>query len=145
MKHFRPFVLLLLPLLLAAGCGGGRSSQPSVRQIKEMVAVQIKKADKMMGGKYIDNITILDSISFDGNNVVYDNTIDEDRARMTIKDFMDAPVKDALEINLQLNWATNPSLEPIKTMIKRLGGMIYYNYIGSQTGDSFSITIDPED
>ena len=142
MKHIRRIVLLLLPLLLVAGCGGKRAS---VQKIKEMVAVEIEKADKQLGGKYIDNVTLLRSVSFDGQNVTYDNLFDEERARMTIREFMDSPQKDALEINLQVNWATNPSLEPVKVMIRRLGGMIRYDYTGSRTGDGFSITIDPKD
>lgn len=142
MKHFRHYILLLLPLLLVAGCGGW---QPSVQKTQKMVTVEMDKANKLLAGKYLDNMTILDSITFDGKNVVYHNTIDEDRAQMTIKDFMDAPVKDALEFNLQLTWATNPNMEPLKNRIKRLNGMIYYHYFGSRTGDSFSIEIDPED
>ena len=134
-------ILLLLPLLLVAGCGG----RTSVQKAKDLIDIQIKKADKLLGDKYIDDITILKSISFDGKNVVYDNVIDEERTRITVREIMDSPRKDALEINLQLGWATNPDMETVKKMVKMVGGMIYYNYTGSQTGDSFTITIDPED
>ena len=135
----------ILPVLLTAALAVGCKNQPSQQKIAALVVSEVEKANKIISGKHVDAVTICDSLSFDGKNVFYHNTLDEDIAQTTIQEYVESAQKDALEINLQLTWATNPSMEPVKNMVRSLGGMIYYNYTGPRTGESFTITIDPED
>ncbi len=137
--------LLLLPLLLAVVLVAGCKYQSPKQKAAAYLTTEIQKANKLMAGKYVDDITLCDAVLFNGKDVVYNFTYDEVRAQMTIRDFTETPQKDALDINLQLTWATNPSMAALKKLVKTLGGMIIYNYTGSLTGEGFTITIDPED
>lgn len=137
--------LLILPLLLAVVLVAGCKYQSPKQRTAAILTTEIQKANKLMGGKYVDDLTLCDSVVFNGTDVIYNYIYDETRAQMTIRDFAETPQKDALDINLQLAWATNPSMAALKKMVKTVGGMIIYNYTGSQTGEGFTITIDPED
>lgn len=128
----RILVVLAAIAILASGCN-------SVEKIvaKSILKAEIEEANKDLSGKYVDEITIMSSCEFDGKNIFYNYEIDEELVSL---DDIDISI---LEDSITEEWKTNPDLKELTHQLNILEGSAIYSYTGSNTGESFSITIHP--
>lgn len=83
-------------------------------------------------------MTTFSSCIFDGRNIIYYYyVIDEDLVSLDDIDI------SLLEDNIIENWKTNPDLKKLIHQLNILEGSAIYGYTGSNTGETFSITIHP--
>ena len=128
----RILVVLAAIAILASGCN-------SVEKIvaKSILKAEIEEANEDLSGKYVDEITIMSSCEFDGKNIIYNYVIDEDQVAFDDID------RSLLEDNINSLWETNPDLKGLTHQLNILEGSAIYSYTGSNTGETFSITIHP--
>ncbi len=126
-------LLLFSALIVLAGCGASAEKQFA----KTSLEAECQVANKTLAGKYVDAATLCKSCEFDGKNVIYNYELDEELATIESID------KSILESNILETWKTNPAVRATKQNLIILDGSAVYNYTGSKTGKTLTVTIKP--
>lgn len=126
-------LLLFSALIVLAGCGASAEKQFA----KTALEAECQVANKTLAGKYIDAATLCKSCEFDGKNVIYNYELDEELAAIESID------KSILESNILETWKTNPAVRATKQNLIILDGSVVYNYTGSKSKKTLTVTIKP--
>ncbi len=126
-------LLLFSALIVLAGCGASTEKQFA----KTALEMECQVANQTLADKYVDAVTICKSCQFDGKNVIYNYELDEELAALESID------KSLLESRILENWKTNPAVRATKQNLLILDGSVVYNYTGSKSKKTLTVTIKP--
>ena len=137
MKRTIIILLGIIPFLCFMACNGVSSNSNSLekKEAREQLKLEVELVNKTLVGKQVDDVTTMTACKFDGMNLIYKYTIDENIVRV------DEISESALKEHLQQEWEFNSQLQTTKRCLQKLGGNVVYKYIGSKSNKSLTITI----
>lgn len=90
----------------------------------------------------VDEATVLTSASLEGNNVVYEYSLNEEYVSIESVAENELSVKAQIKQNMRGN---DPSIANLKKQCKAANAGILYRYVGNITGQVFNITFSPSE
>ena len=137
MKNIKLLMSLLMVIIMTS-CINHTNTQYNNEEIREIVNEAAEKANKLMAGQKLDEMTTALSVKFDGTNFVYTYEIDENL--MTIEQLR--LLQDNLILSIKNGWDNDPNMIKLKTALKQIEGNAIYHYIGSKSKETHTITIE---
>lgn len=135
MKRFLIVAASGLFLLVVAASCSGISKKKAARTIQASVDI----ANEQIAGKRVDAITIVDSVVFNGVDLLYYDTVDERLMSMgTLNDNI-----SVLKSKVMASWTTDESLVVMGSLLKELGGEVVYIYSGSESHEILTFSFVP--
>ena len=131
-------VFYLFVMLLALSCSNGKPSQEEINKAKEALKFDAEFTNKQLSGKWVDDMTLLNSCEFDGQNYVFNEEIDE--GYITIDAMREQ--QETITTNAKAMLENNPQFASCKENLKKIGGKVVYNYVGSASKKVLTITIE---
>lgn len=119
------------------GDGNLTEHEKQVKEAKEYLSADVALSNKQTAGMKVDEATKLQSIVFDGQNIIYTFEIDE--SYYTISQFR--TIQDELEKKLRKEFYSNKDLAEVRYYLSILEGTAIYNYVGNKTKQVLTIRI----
>ncbi len=154
----KKILLSMMVLAALASCSNKASNQPTgsseaavenadSAQVANIPADEAKAnmqaiaeaANKLISEEKDAQMATSASVEFDGQNFIYNFEIDE--TEMTIAELNSA--KDELQSKLKKDLEEKKNYQVIKDNLKALNGKVIYQYVGSHTKKTSTITIEP--
>lgn len=119
------------------GDGNLTEHEKQVKEAKEYLSADVVLSNKQAAGTKVDEATKLQSIVFDGQNIIYTFEIDE--SYYTISQFR--TIQDELEKEQRKEFYSNKDLAEVRYYLSILEGTAIYNYVGNKTKQVLTIRI----
>ena len=119
------------------GDGNLTEHEKQVKEAKEYLSADVVLSNKQTAGTKVNEATKLQSIVFDGQNIIYTFEIDE--SYCTISQFR--TIQDELEKEQRKEFYSNKDLAKIRYYLSILEGTAIYNYVGNKTKQVLTIRI----
>ncbi len=119
------------------GDGNLTEHEKQVKKAKEYLSADVALSNKKAAGMKVDEATKLQSIVFDGQNIIYTFEIDE--SYYTISQFR--TIQDELEKEQRKEFYSNKDLAEVRYYLSILEGTAIYNYVGNKTKQVLTIRI----
>lgn len=107
-----------------------------IKEAKEYLSADVALSNKQAAGTKVDEITKLESIVFDGQNIIYTYEVDE--SYNTISQLRSA--QNELEKELRKEFSSK-DLAEIRYYLSVLEGNAIYHYVGNKTKQVITIRI----
>ena len=119
------------------GDGNLTEHEKQVKEAKEYLSADVVLSNKKAAGTKVDEATKLQSIVFDGQNIIYTFEIDE--SYYTISQYR--TIQDELEKEQRKEFYSNKDLAEVRYYLSILEGTAIYNYVGNKTKQVLTIRI----
>lgn len=119
------------------GDGNLTEHEKQVKEAKEYLSADVVLSNKQAAGTKVDEATKLQSIVFDGQNIIYTFEIDE--SYYTISQFR--TIQDEFEKEQRKEFYSNKDLAEVRYYLSILEGTAIYNYVGNKTKQVLTIRI----
>lgn len=133
-------ILLFLTMLGMVSCFSDSNlteHEKRVKEAKEYLSADVALSNKQTAGTKVDESTKLESIVFDGQNIIYTFVVDE--SYCTISQLR--TVQSELEKENRNAFYSNKDLSEIRYYLSILEGNAIYNYVGNKTKQVITIKI----
>ena len=133
-------IVLFLTMLCMVSCfsdGNLTEHEKRVKEAKEYLSANVALSNKQTAGTKIDEATRVQSIVFDGQNIIY--TFEVDESYFTISEYR--AIQSELEKEQRKEFYSNKELAEIRYYLSVLEGTVIYNYVGSKTKQVLTIRI----
>ncbi len=108
-----------------------------VKEAKEYLSADVALSNKQTAGTKVNEFTKLESIVFDGQNVIYTYEVDESYYTISLL----RTVQSELEKEHRKEFYSNKELAEIRYYLSILEGTAIYNYVGNKTKQVLTIKI----
>lgn len=133
-------ILLFLIMLGMVSCfvdSNMTEHEKRVKEAKEYLSADVALSNKQTAGTKIDETTRVQSIVFDGQNIIY--TYDVDENYITISQMR--ALQSEIEKELRKEFYSNKELAEVRGYLLVLEGTAIYNYVGNKTKQVLTIKI----
>ena len=133
-------IVLFLTMLGMVSCftdSNLTEHEKRVKEAKEYLSADVALSNKQTAGTKVNEFTKLESIVFDGQNVIY--TYEVDQSYYTIS--LLRTVQSELEKEHRKEFYSNKELAEIRYYLSILEGTAIYNYVGNKTKQVLTIKI----
>ena len=133
-------IVLFLTMLGMVSCfvdSNMTEHEKRVKEAKEYLSADVALSNKQTAGTKIDETTRVQSIVFDGQNIIY--TYDVDENYITISQMR--ALQSEIEKELRKDFYSNKELAEVRGYLLVLEGTVIHNYIGNKTKQVLTIRI----
>lgn len=133
-------IVLFLTMLGMVSCftdSNLTEHEKRVKEAKEYLSADVALSNKQAAGTKVDEATKLESIVFDGQNIIYTYEVNE--SYYTISQLR--TVQGDLEKECRNEFYSNKNLAEIRYYLSILEGTAIYNYVGNKTKQVLTIKI----
>ena len=125
-------IVLFLTMLGMVSCftdSNLTEHEKRVKEAKEYLSADVALSNKQTAGTKVNEFTKLESIVFDGQNVIYTYEVDESYYTISLL----RTVQSELEKEHRKEFYSNKELAEIRYYLSILEGTAIYNYVGNKT------------
>jgi len=133
-------IVLFLTMLGMVSCftdSNLTEHEKRVKEAKEYLSADVALSNKQTAGTKVNEFTKLESIVFDGQNVIYTYEVDESYYTISLL----RTVQSELEKEHRKEFYSNKELAEIRYYLSILEGTAIYNYVGNKTKQVLTIKI----
>lgn len=133
-------ILLFLAMLGMVSCftdSNLTEHEKRVKEAKEYLSADVALSNKLNAGTKLDEFTKLESIVFDGQNIIYTYEVDESYITISLL----RTVQSEMEKELRKDFYSNKEKAEVRGCLLVLEGTEIHNYIGNKTKQVLTIRI----
>jgi hypothetical protein len=133
-------IVLFLTMLGMVSCftdSNLTEHEKRVKEAKEYLSADVALSNKQTARTKVNEFTKLESIVFDGQNVIYTYEVDESYYTISLL----RTVQSELEKEHRKEFYSNKELAEIRYYLSILEGTAIYNYVGNKTKQVLTIKI----